>query len=266
MNESVNRAFMYGESVFTTMRLVNGKVRDWELHFDRLKKSAEYVYGPFKEGDSWHTFLRDRLETRLDTEEGDKIIRLSLYREQERGLHVHGLISVLDLRLHVDATPYDSERWEGKRFSLRTVNAPSRPVWWPSFLKCGSYLETILTQKKFMSPEDDDILYMSHDDTVLETSIANVFICRHNKLFTAPLGPHVLDGVMRRRVLEVAPEMFASVQETETHVKELLKADGVFGTNSVRGLFLIERIDDHEIQNTPEFLEGFERLKRELGL
>ncbi|MFL5783667.1 MAG: aminotransferase class IV [Bacteriovoracaceae bacterium] len=266
MNESINRAFMYGESVFTTMRLVDGRTRDWELHFDRLKKSVEFVYGPFIEGERWYTFLRDRLETRLDAEEGDKVIRLTLYREHERGLHVHGLISVMDLRLHVDVSPYDPLKYEGKRFQLRSVRTPLRPSWWPSYLKAGNYLESIMIQKKNLRPEDDDVLFISNDDTVLETSIANVFVVKDGKLFTAPVGPHVLDGIMRRRVLEAAPDIFSSVQESEIPLKEISRAEGIFGTNSLRGLFLISRIDDHEIEMSGKFLEATEKLKRTLKL
>ena len=266
MNESVNRAFMYGESVFTTMRLVDGRIREWDSHFDRLKKGVEFVYGPFIEGEGWHTFLRDRLETRLDSEDGDKIIRLTLYREHDRGLQAHGLFSILDLRLHIGHFPYDPARFEGRRFHLRTVPATTRPSWWPSYLKVGNYLETILFQKKFMRPGDDDILFLSHDDTILESSVANIFVCRHDKLYTAPGGPNVLEGVTRKKVLEKAHEAFTSVSETETSMKEIIKADGVFGTNCIRGLFLVTRIDDHEIIPSPEFLERFEKLKQVLNL
>ncbi len=266
MNESVNRAFMYGESVFTTMRLVDGRVRDWEGHFERLKKSVEFLYGPFIEGDSWHTYLRDRLEMRLKTEDGDKIIRLTLYREHDRGLQVHGLFSILDLRLHIAHFPYDSVRFEGKRFHLRTVPVISRPSWWPSYLKVGNYLETILAQKKFMKADDDDILFVSHDDTILESSVANIFLCRQGKLFTAPAGPNVLEGVMRKRVLETAHGAFTSVSEIESGMKDIAKADGVFGTNCIRGLFLVTRIDDHEITPTADFMQRLENLKRILNL
>ena len=266
MNESVNRAFMYGESVFTTMLMVKGSVRDWDHHFDRLKKSAEFVYGPFKEGHDSHIFLRDRLENRLDTEDGDKIIRLTLYREQERGLFPHGLISVLDLRLYVDITPYDPLKWGDKRYQLKTVPATTRPAWWPSYLKCGNYLETILIQKKFMGPEHDDILFLSHDETILESSVSNIFVVKNGNLSTAPSGPHVLEGVMRKRVLEKASSAFSSVTERQIPVTELPGADGIFGTNSVRGLFLISRIDDHEISTSTDFLERFEKLKRDIDL
>ncbi len=268
MNESVNRAFMYGESVFTTMRMVDGKVCDWELHFERLKKGAEYIYGPFKEGEGWQALLRDRLENRLEMEQGDKIIRLTLYREQEkeRGLLTTRLYSLMDIKVHVDTHPFEPERWEGRNLHLRSVMATPRPSWWPSYLKAGSYLEIILAQKKFLQPGDDDLLFLSHDDTVFESPVANIFVCRHDRLYTAPAGPNVLEGVMRRRVLEKAPAIFSEVAEKETSMKELLKADGVFGTNSVRGLFLVSQIDDHEISTSTEFMEKFVQLKRALDL
>ena len=268
MNESVNRAFMYGESVFSTMRMENGKIRDWELHFERLKKSAEYVYGPFKEGEGWKDLLRDRLEGRLEQESGEKIIRLTLYREQEkeRGLLTTRLLSLMDIKAHVDTHPFEPERWTGKNFHLRTVVSTGRPAWWPSYLKSGSYLETILTQKRFLQPGDDDLLFLSHDETVLEASVANIFVCRHNKLYTAPAGPNVLEGVMRKRVLEKSPGIFSDVLQKETTLKELLHADGVFGTNSIRGLFLISKIDDHELNTSTDFLEKFVQLKRALDL
>lgn len=266
MNESVNRAFLYGESVFTTMRLENGKIRDWEYHFERLKKGTEYLYGPFVDGEDWATHLRDRLETRLATETGNQILRLTLYREKERGLHPTHLMSVMELRVHLGATPFEPERWQGKDLKLRTLEVPPRPHWWPEYLKCGSYLETILAQKKFLRAQDDDLLFISSRGTVLESSVANVFVCRHDRLYTAPTGPRVLDGIMRRRVLEKAAPSFACVEEDETTLTELFKADGVFGTNSVRGLFLISRIDDHEITPSEDFLARYEKLKRDLNL
>jgi branched-subunit amino acid aminotransferase/4-amino-4-deoxychorismate lyase len=108
---------------------------------------------------------------------------------------------------------------------MRTITAPMKPAWWPSYLKAGSYLETILAQKKFIQPGDDDLLFLSHDETVYESSVANIFVCRHDKLYTAPAGPNVLEGVMRRRVLEKAPGIFSEVCQKETSVKELMKAD-----------------------------------------
>ncbi len=262
MSEIVNRAFMYGESVFTTMRLINGRLQDWEYHFERLKNGVEFVYGPFARPDDWVLMLKNRLEERVQSEEGDKVIRLTIYREQARGLVKTGVISVNDLKINLTSFHYDAERTEGKTFKLRTCSAPIRPHWWPSYLKAGDYLETILSQKMNMKPGDDDVLFLSTRDTVLESSVANIFVVRHNRIYTAPLGPNVLSGVMRRKVLEVAADYFESCTESETSLAQLMKADGVFGSNSVRGLFLVDRIDDRDIEYSKSFLSQFELMRK----
>ena len=97
MIESLNRAFLYGESVFTTLRMVNGEFQDWEAHFERLRKGVEYVYGPFTDEESWVAILKNRLESLKHHESGDKVIRFTIYRHQARGIKKIGLISVTDL-------------------------------------------------------------------------------------------------------------------------------------------------------------------------
>ncbi len=262
MSENINRAFMYGESVFTTMRMINGALCDWEYHFERLKNGIEFVYGSFTEGDDWAFILRNRLEERCLEESGDRVIRLAVYLDQDRGLIRAAQTSVNKLKIAVYSSAYDTHRSDAKMFKLRTCASPIRPNWWPSFLKAGNYLETILSQRMNMRHDDDDILFLSSLDTVLESSVANIFVVKHNRLYTAPLGPSVLAGVMRQKVLEVSEEFFDESFESASTVEQLLKADAVFGTNSVRGPFLIDRIDDHEISYSTDFLRHFENLRK----
>jgi branched-subunit amino acid aminotransferase/4-amino-4-deoxychorismate lyase len=252
---------MYGESVFTTMRMINGSFQDWEFHFERLVKGIDFLYGPFTEQEDWKMVLKNRLEDKMQDLQGDKVTRIAIYREQTRGLLRIGLLSVSDLRIQMSHSALDHERYENKLIKLRTCPVIKRPQWWPSYLKAGNYLETIMSQKMFMKPGDDDILFLSDEDTVLESSIANIFVVRHNKLYTAPSGPNVLEGVMRRKLITVAVDYFDEVYESKTTMEQLLKADAVIGTNSVRGLFLIDRIDDYEIIYSEEFLDKFKRLK-----
>jgi branched-subunit amino acid aminotransferase/4-amino-4-deoxychorismate lyase len=266
VSEIINRAFMYGESVFTTLRMINGKLCDWDEHYDRLNKSAQFVYGPFSEGNEWALILKIRLFERCAAESGDKIIRLTIYREQARGLSRPRMISVRDLKISVSASVYEPNIYDGRMIKLRTCPAISKPSWWPSYLKAGHYLETILAQKMNMQPEDDDVLFLSSHDTVLESSVSNIFVVRHKILYTAPLGPNVLDGIMRNKVIQQAEHFFDSFQESATTLDQLYKADAVFGTNSVRGPFLIGKIDNYQIQYSQDFLSNFDALRKRVFL
>jgi len=257
---------MYGESVFTTMRMIDNHIIDWDYHFDRLIKGVDFLYGPFNDGDNWTLRLKQRLKERLEYETGNHVIRLTIYREQVRGLVRKTILSVNDLKIHTSSTRYDPDRSSGRMLKLRTCAVPLKPHWWPDYLKAGNYLETILTQKMFMQPGDDDVLFLSPSDTVLEASVANIFVVRYNVLYTAPTGPNVLDGVMRKKVIRVAETFFTEFKESETTIEQLYKADAVFGTNSVRGPFLIDRIDGHQIKYSQEFLTHFDALKKKVLL
>lgn len=254
---------MYGESVFTTMRMVEGQLRDWNQHFNRLKKGIEFVYGPFVDQDEWVALFKNRLESILTEETGNKIIRLSVFRDQTRASLKPLFISSLDLKVHYSARPHEPSEAE-RMYKLRMCPAVVKPKWWPSYLKAGSYLEVILAQKMYLKENDDDLLFISPENTVLESSIANIFIVRHNRLYTPPLGPQVLDGVMRRKVIESASLCFSEITECETTKEQLLKADAVFGSNSVKGLFLVDRIDDYEISYNEAFLDKFRILKNKV--
>jgi branched-subunit amino acid aminotransferase/4-amino-4-deoxychorismate lyase len=265
VSEIINRAFMYGESVFTTMRMIDGHLCDWDYHFDRLKKSVDFVYGSFTEGDDWALLLKNHLLERCDLESGDQIIRLTIYREQVRGLIGHRPISINDLKISLSASKFEVSP-DRKWLKLRTCASRNRPHWWPSFLKTSDYLETILAQKMNLKQGDDDVLFLSPQDTVLESSIANIFIVRHNILYTAPTGPNVLDGVMRDKVIKVAKEFFDDFKELETSAQQLFKADAIFGTNSIKGPFIIGSVDDIEIQYSEAFLSNFEALRKRVLL
>lgn len=252
---------MYGESVFTTMRMVNGTICDWDHHFERLRRGVEYVYGPFTEGEDWLAIFKDRLETRCQQESGDKILRLTVYRDGQRGAFRSAIFSITDLRIHLLATAFDPLLTDQRTMSLRTCAADMKPLWWPSFLKAGNYLNTILAQKNFLGPDDDDLLFLAPDDSVLESSVANIFVVRHNKIYTPVAGPNVLEGVMRKKVLAVAHEFFDEVSECPTSLEQLMKGDLVFGSNSIRGLFLISRVDEKIYEPDEELMGKFNRLR-----
>ncbi len=264
MAESLNRAFLYGESVFTTIKMENGELKYWDLHFDRLKKGIEFLFGPFLDADGWIPVFKNRLESTVQHEGGDKVIRWTIYRHQARGLRKLNLISTSDLKIHVAVHPFEPERTSGRMIRLKSCPGILRPHWWPDFLKAGNYLETILAQKYYLNEDFDDLLFLSPNDSVLESSVANIFFVKNNKLYTPETGPNVLDGIMRKKVIEAASDIFEDVYEESTTIEQAYKADAVFGTNSIRGIFTISSIDGVEFKTKDEILEKISLLKSRL--
>lgn len=71
---------------------------------------------------------------------------------------------------------------------------------------------------------------------VLEAGWANVFAVRGGTLFTPPLDGRILPGTTRTAILDLAASDDVDVQEQSLRPENLLDADEVFLTGSIRGI------------------------------
>jgi len=86
-------------------------------------------------------------------------------------------------------------------------------------------------------------LVVDIDGSVLEAARANVFAVRDGALFTPPLDGCILPGVTRRRVLEIAVGAGVATHERVLRHDDLLAAEEVFLTGSVRGIEPADSLD-----------------------
>ena len=78
---------------------------------------------------------------------------------------------------------------------------------------------------------------------VLEASRANVFAIRDGAVCTPPADGRIVPGVARRRMLELARAAGRETHEERLSLDDLLAAEEVFLTNSVRGVEPVRSID-----------------------
>lgn len=79
-------------------------------------------------------------------------------------------------------------------------------------------------------------LVLDDREHVLEASRANVFVVYDGALVTPPTDGRILPGVARQRATEVARAAGIDLREAEIPLQDLLRADEVFLTGSVRGV------------------------------
>jgi para-aminobenzoate synthetase / 4-amino-4-deoxychorismate lyase len=92
-------------------------------------------------------------------------------------------------------------------------------------------------------PADSLLLIVDTDGAVLEASRANLFAVRNGSLFTPPLDGRILPGITRMRVLEIAESIDIELREEPLTRSDLLAADEVFLTGSVRGIECVRDVD-----------------------
>jgi para-aminobenzoate synthetase / 4-amino-4-deoxychorismate lyase len=79
-------------------------------------------------------------------------------------------------------------------------------------------------------------LVLDADGTVLEVSRGNVFLVRDGSLVTPMTDGRLLPGVARLRVMEAAAAAGIQIHEEVVSYDQLIRADEVFVSGSVRGV------------------------------
>jgi branched-subunit amino acid aminotransferase/4-amino-4-deoxychorismate lyase len=247
MTELRNRAFLYGESVFATMRVTEDRILFQDLHLRRILKGANYVFGPFA-GVDWERKLQERLlesiKLPLKNAAADSVIRLTLFADSQLNWRQMGSFEHHLLGLDVACWGIEKDRDQFRPIELFTCQGRLRPQWWPAWLKSGNYLETILARKQRLKESEQDLLMLDLQGQVLEASAANIFIIKDGVLKTPPVGPNVLEGILREVLLKYQKHFFREVHEINLTLKELQAADMVFLGNSVTGIIPVKSIDN----------------------
>jgi para-aminobenzoate synthetase/4-amino-4-deoxychorismate lyase len=83
----------------------------------------------------------------------------------------------------------------------------------------------------------DEVLFLNQRGELAEGSRTTLFIARDDELLTPPIDAGILDGVLRRALIETRER---PVREATLHLGDLENAEAVYLGNSVRGLVRAE--------------------------
>lgn len=114
--------------------------------------------------------------------------------------------------------------------------------------KSTLYTPAILAQRRAREQGGVEALYKDDNDNVLEATTSNIFAIFGNTLVTPPTAKHILPGITRMTVLEMAEQYF-DVQIRDLPFNELLQADEVFLSSSNKEVLPVVQIDEHYIGN-----------------
>jgi para-aminobenzoate synthetase/4-amino-4-deoxychorismate lyase len=214
------------QGVFETLLVVDGRPVELDAHLARLASSLEELF-PGQRAPA----VADRIEAAAGGSER-AAIRATVAPDGDG-----------DLREEIRSRPpRDDFR------SLSDSSAP-RSVELRAFERSGGLGahkwadRSLLDEAQAGLPDDALPLIVDADGAALEASRANVFAVRDGALFTPPLDGRILPGITRARVIEIAAAGGIETKETELVIADLLAADEVFLTGSVRGIEPVASLD-----------------------
>ncbi|MFR9776794.1 aminotransferase class IV [Micromonospora sp. MS34] len=244
-----DRGVLHGDGLFETMHLRGGKPWLRDEHLARLRAGAAAVELDLPPAEALVDLL-DAVRAGWPPEvEG--ALRLVCTRGPEGG----GPPTVYATLGEVPAAAPRARR-DGVTVATLPlgVAARSRPElgWLPVGVKSTSYAVSTAARRWAARAGVDDVLWVSTDGYVLEGPSANVVWLSGTTLGTVPAAATgVLPGVTARRLLDHAAELGLRAEERLVTPAELLAADGIWLTSSLRGLAEVRTLDNTLLPSSP---------------
>lgn len=244
----LDRGFLYGDSVFETLRTYAGRPFALEEHVERLKRSAERV------------LIELPITPAQFSSEVTRAIEFSGFTEcyvrvmVTRGQGALGLdprAAVRPLRVLIVA-PLSPPPLSDYRNGISVITFQTSRVQddTPAAgAKVGNYLVAVLANKQAAEVGAKEALVKNVAGEVVEGATSNVFWFEAGKLWTPPVSAGILAGITRHHILEAARELNLPVDMRVPKVEELVNSDGVFISSSIREILPVVSIDGRAVSS-----------------
>jgi branched-chain amino acid aminotransferase len=254
-----NRGLRYGDGLFETMRVINGRIALHYLHFDRLFNGLSVLQ--FQCPTSFTpAYLAEAvlaLCRKMNIEKGARV-RLNVVRGNgglfDPGNHIPNVI--------IEATPLETPLAIQEQGLVVDIYTPVRKHYDVlANIKSNNYLPYVLAALHARENRLDECLLLNTTGRVCDATIANVFWVKEDRIYTPPLSEGGVGGVMRRYLIENVPKQHA-IREEPLTPEVLEQADEVFLTNAIMGIKWVGRYRDKEYSNQMATLLYNEYVKK----
>lgn len=237
----LDHGLLYGDGVFEGMRVIGGRLVDLEHHFRRLELSARAVYLTLPVG--WNELTELVCTTVAEHGQPEAYVRLIVTRGVGRlGIDTASCHSPTIVCLVDSIDLYGSAARQGLSLVTASRRRPDPDALDPR-VKSLNYLNNVLNKHEAKRRGGDEALVLNRRGQVAEASAANVFVRQGRRLFTPPGSDGALEGITRRRLFALAPELGLDVSERTLTSVDLLASDEVFLTGSGAGIVPVIALD-----------------------
>jgi 4-amino-4-deoxychorismate lyase len=235
---AADRGLQYGDGLFETIAVVDGRPCLWDRHLARLRAGCLRLAIPLPDPD-----LLQAEVLSLAKGQGRSVLKLTVTRgEGGRGYRPpHPARPRRILRLHPWPAHPPAWRSAGVRVRYCRTRLGHQPLL--AGLKHLNRLEQVLARAEWDDPDIGEGLMLDLDGTVVEGTQTNLFVLTAGRLVTPLLDRCGVNGVVRQVVIETAWMQGLAVEEARLTPAELAQADALFLASSLAGLWPVRELD-----------------------
>jgi len=215
---SINdRSYRFGDGVFETALIYNGKIWDWPRHAARLQKGLEF----FKLDIDIKNIPQIAAALIEENNIGQGYVRVVISRGETEGVGYKVTPTKPVMLVQVTAKPLPE-------FQTIKLFVSSTRAFYHYPCKTNNALHYTMALMEAESEGCENAVMLSPDDIICETATGNLFWIKDNMLYTPSTDLPFVLGTVRAAVLELWP---GEAQEGKFTLDDLRNADEIFMTN-----------------------------------
>lgn len=241
--------YLYGDGIFTTLRLYRGVPLDMDSHWGRLRDQSRALELPMPiDRDTLEATIVE-LAARNGLARADGRVRVTVSRggSADNPLPLTNLSRIRPtLLVTLAPLPADLARWHAEGIAVITLDESFSRGNVPE-LKTLNTLPSVLAQRRAAAAGCPEAILTGPQGILLEGAASNLFLVSSGNLLTPAVGAGFLAGLTRGKILALAAELGIEVREKLLDLRHLEAACEVFVVGSVREVVPVVAVDGRSV-------------------
>ena len=235
-NDFSNRGFLYGDSIFETIKIIDNKIIFWEEHYLRLMSSMRILRIDIPNNYTPEFFEKEITKTNLKLDSlFSGRVRLTIFRsgkglylpENNDPIYVISSKKINQKLFKINRDIYKVDLFKDYKIQSNLI----------SNLKTNNRVINVIGSIYAQENELDNCILLNDNKLVTEFLNGNIFIVNDNIIKTPKLSTGCLNGVMRKKIIELIKKVPKyEIQEKDFSPYELVSSDEIWVTNSISGI------------------------------
>ncbi len=240
---SVNdRGYVFGDGVYEVIRVYHGQFMGMEEHMQRLLTSLEAVEIEYPWSKQELIQLTKDLVIKSELQEAFVYLQITRGIAPRNHIYQPGMQPSLMITVQ-EVPPKDLDDYQ------KGIKIVSRQEfrWQMCQIKSISLQAAVLAKNTAHKQGAKEVVFYLPDGTVTECGSSNIFMVKNENLYTHPADHHILSGITRLTILDLAAQMNIPIRIEPFSLNDLLQANEVFLSGSVAEITPVVKVDDQII-------------------
>ncbi|MFZ9994499.1 MAG: D-amino acid aminotransferase [Steroidobacteraceae bacterium] len=264
----LDRSFLFADGVYEVIPVFSGRPFRFPEHLQRLANSltAIRMTDPFDRA-GWRNLIRELLERNARTQ-GDSYVYIQVSRGAEWGRN-HAPLPAVPPLVFAFCSPFPAPNEELMARGSACITAEDIR-WNRCDIKSVSLLGNVLLRQQSIDVGAQETILL-HEGMLREASACTVHVVRGGCVLTPPNSQHILPGMTRSVVEELADDLGIPRESRPVTEQELRSADEIWLASSTRNVTAVTQLDGQAVgRGVPgpvweKMWQGFQDLQQRLA-